>query len=519
MKSTYDAIVIGSGLGGLTAGALYAQQGKRVLVLERHLQFGGAATVFRRKGIRIEVGLHEIDGLDKNDPKLPLFQQLGLDKALDFIKPQNLYSVRHSSLGKEFIMPEGVDAAIKETIARFPNHEKAIRQYFKIICQIRKKMSIYIRSDRNWRWWVLNGLGFLIRFWPIIRYERMTVGTFLQKLFGNDEIIKLALCANIGYYTDNSDKLSLLFFSAAQGSYHLGGGHYIKGGSKALSDHLVSIIRHHGGTALTRRVVTKILLQEDQVMGVEHEKASVIAKKSIVKIKDLQQSFAPVIFGNAAPNELQKMLPEHCRADFGVPYSNKNISTSLWSIYLGFNQKPENFGVQQYSTFIYPDWMNSLKDIPSSVSLLKEVPKEKIPGFVFVDYNQIDAGLTDNGYYFGILCGLDHIGNWQDDENYKVHKNQWMDAFIQQLDIHFSGISKSIVYKEMSTARTVKDYLNTPQGAVYGFAQEIKQAGCLKSKSKTNIKGLWLASAFSFPGGGFTGAMLAGENAVREVLR
>ena len=61
-NQNFDAIVIGSGLGGLTAGALYAQQGKRVLVVERHDKFGGAATVYQRKHLEIEVGLHELCG-------------------------------------------------------------------------------------------------------------------------------------------------------------------------------------------------------------------------------------------------------------------------------------------------------------------------------------------------------------------------------------------------------------------------------------------------------------------------
>lgn len=72
MSRNYDCIVIGSGLGGLTAGALCARAGLKVLVLERNDNFGGAATVYRHNGLAIEASLHEIDGLDEDDPKLPL---------------------------------------------------------------------------------------------------------------------------------------------------------------------------------------------------------------------------------------------------------------------------------------------------------------------------------------------------------------------------------------------------------------------------------------------------------------
>ena len=76
MSRQFDAIVIGSGLGGLTAGALYARAGHRVLVLERNQNFGGAATVYRHGALAIEASLHEIDGLDPEDPKAPILQAL-----------------------------------------------------------------------------------------------------------------------------------------------------------------------------------------------------------------------------------------------------------------------------------------------------------------------------------------------------------------------------------------------------------------------------------------------------------
>src|SRR6476659_7339110 len=94
MARTYDAIVIGSGLGGLTAGALSARAGLRVLVLERNESFGGAATVYRHNGIAIEASLHEIDGFDEDDPKLPLWRTLGLDCDVYFLETGDLYEVR-----------------------------------------------------------------------------------------------------------------------------------------------------------------------------------------------------------------------------------------------------------------------------------------------------------------------------------------------------------------------------------------------------------------------------------------
>ena len=65
----YDIIIIGAGLGGLTAGAKLAKEGKKILLIEQHDRPGGCATTFKRKDLVFEVGLHEMDGLDKRAMK------------------------------------------------------------------------------------------------------------------------------------------------------------------------------------------------------------------------------------------------------------------------------------------------------------------------------------------------------------------------------------------------------------------------------------------------------------------
>ncbi len=87
----YDVIIIGAGLGGLTAGAKLAKEGKKVLLLEQHNQPGGCATTFRRGDFTLEVGLHEMDGPAPRDMKTRIFNDLDVFKNVEFIPVPEFY--------------------------------------------------------------------------------------------------------------------------------------------------------------------------------------------------------------------------------------------------------------------------------------------------------------------------------------------------------------------------------------------------------------------------------------------
>ncbi|TVQ85298.1 MAG: FAD-dependent oxidoreductase, partial [Bacteroidetes bacterium] len=87
----YDIIIIGAGLGGLTAGAKLAKQGKKVLLIEQHDRPGGCATTFTRKDFTFEVGLHEMDGPGSRDLKVKIFRDLGLTDRVTLLDVPEFY--------------------------------------------------------------------------------------------------------------------------------------------------------------------------------------------------------------------------------------------------------------------------------------------------------------------------------------------------------------------------------------------------------------------------------------------
>jgi phytoene dehydrogenase-like protein len=294
-------------------------------------------------------------------------------------------------------------------------------------------------------------------------------------------------------------------------------GNYIKGGSQVLSDQLVERIRDAGGDALAGQTVVEILLGgEGEVSGVRYQPR-----------RGGNDAFAqtPVIFTNASPHVIEQMLPPTQREAFMSPYQGKPLSTSLFSINLGLKQRPSELGVSAYSTSFIPEWMKHLNDYKHCAELLGDMPGAQLPAFITVDYSQIDSGLVDDdgGLFPVSVVGVDQLTNWErlSDKDYHIVKNAWLAAFIERLEEEWPGFANTVVQKDMATARTMHNYLNTPGGAVYGFAPDVPEKLPLLGPPrtpKTSIKGLWLASAYA-GFGGFSGAMGAGSEAVKAALR
>ena len=115
------------------------------------------------------------------------------------------------------------------------------------------------------------------------------------------------------------------------------------------------------------------------------------------------------------------------------------------------------------------------------------------------------------------MVGVDRLENWADSDAdvRRLRKKSWMDRIIGDLDGQFPGIGSAVVQCEMSTAETFCHYLNTPDGAIYGFAPQTRE---FMPRPETAVDGLYLASAFT-GGGGFTGAILGGDWAARAAMK
>lgn len=515
MTDGYDAITIGSGLGGLTAAALYARAGHRVLVLERNDDFGGAATTYRHGALTIEGSLHQTSGFgDPIDPKARILRALGIIDELEFVPIGTFQEVRGHLFEPPFVLPHGFEAAEAALTERFPRHRSAFRRFFQRVGALQEAMSV-VGEQHDSLWWFLHAPTLPLKLWPLLRDMRLTLSDVFDELFGDDEEPKLALAANIGYYGDDPARLWWVYFALGQGGYLSSGGTYLEGGSAALSRSLVDVVAGEGGAVRTGRTVREIILDEQgRAAGVAHTASDG---------SDRVVEHAPVLFGNAAPTVLGAALPPHAQAEFTARYRGRRPSTSLFSIALGLNRPPRELGFTSYSTVLIPDWVDSLADHARSSSLMAAAPGTRMPMVAVVDYSAIDSGLNPDGEHLVTVVGADRVANWDGLERdaYRAKREQWLDAIVAWIDRSFLGFAAAVVQREMATAVTMRQQLNTPGGAVYGYAQEPPEGLPTLGSERgvtTTVPGLWLASSYG-GAGGFTGAMLAGMLAAQAAVR
>lgn len=499
-KNTFDTIIIGGGLGGLTAGATLSKLGKKVLLLEQHYVVGGCATAFKRKDFVMEVGLHEMDGLFEKDLKLDIFKFLEVEKNIELIQVPELYKVKGKNL--DFVLPHGEKESIDALIQKFPKEEKGVRAFMQLMDGVLQELPSF--PTEKWKQYLK--LPFMPLTHPnIVKASRKSLGEWLDYYF-DDEELKLVLQANLLYYHDDPYTMSMIYFSAAQSSYIQGGGHFIKGGSQKLSDYLASIITNNNGQVLLGQKVNKILIENGKAVGVEFTDKYNPSNNQIV--------FASKTIANTAVPLVKKLLPKKESLKIERKIKNLKAACSLLSIYIGFKNDVKPLGVNHYSTFISSDSIKSIKDIHANA---KGSWSER--NFVFVDYGQIDAQLAPEGKSFGVICTADYLEDWEKltSEEYALKKEEVAETIFNRLDREFPGIKNEIEYYEVGTSKTIQRYTMNPEGTPYGFAQTPKQSGKNRTPLASPIPNLHFAGAWTFPGGGFTGAIISGFLSAQEI--
>jgi phytoene dehydrogenase-like protein len=506
----YDVVVIGAGLGGLTAGAILAREGRKVLVIERSNSVGGAASSYKSGELFVEGSLHETsDPHHPRDPKHEVLRRAGVIDKVTWIPSGAFYQARGGPIGQPFLMPDNFDAARQALFARFPQARQGIDQLLGEMESIVAAMAAIAQATDA----PDDPSETLLRLIPDAGDWSLSLSQKLDRVFGDNEAVKCVLAANLSYFHDDPTTMWWIYFAFAQGSYLQGGCRYVQGGSQRLSSALARAIRTAGGEVLLRRVATAIALdREGRTSAVTHT-----AKDG----SDPQTAECARIVGNAAPGALAALMPQAAADRLAQNNVPQTLSISLFALTLGLSRPPRQFGLSAYSTQLLPPQMKRLSDYAQGAALMAGEPGLRMPPMSIVDYAAIDSGIPAPPYVL-LICGPDRLSNWDssDMDGYRDKRGRWQEAIVRYLASVYPGLAESVVASSFNTALSVRQYLNAPDGAVYGFAptppSPLQPAA--RRSPLTSIPGLYLASAYA-GFGGYTGVVQSAGACADMILR
>lgn len=497
MPENHQITIIGAGLAGLSSACYLSSQGYDVLLIEKHTKVGGCATTFDRKDYTFEVGLHAINQLEAGQPCREVLNQLGVFENLSLQEIPEFYRYEGGDL--KLTLPWKVEDAKGTLLDSFLDQLESIEKYFADI-ELANSVSCSLLSE--------DGKIDSQASSRILQWQSQSIAEYLNNLT-NSEDLKLVLLGNLGYYHDNPYELNAFYFLFGQAGFHHGGTFYIKGGSQALSDALKDKFLEQGGKLLLRHTVKSLRSVADGGFALE------IATRGAGEDLVVQSGY--VIANCAIPALMNDLLEPREARKLQRKYSKLLVAPSLSNIYLGFNRSLDEVGVDSYTTFFHFAKEQGMIEYEGS---LDAIDYSKI-GVCLVDYSKVDHGLKtpDHCRGLGVICSIDYASRWNSlsREQYKQKKREWVDSIIQRIDQEYPGFAQCIDYKEASTPLTIEKFTGNTLGSPYGYAQTVRQSTLLRPNYRSPIPGLYLASAWSRPGGGFSSAILCGYRCAKKL--
>lgn len=489
----YDVVIIGGGLGGLSAGLKLSNEGKKVAILEKHHLIGGYSTNFRRKDkegnfYNFDVALHGIGGIRKENAfNIHLGENLGILDDIEFLeKPETATIITKN--GEENDIPSNFEDYKNYFIKRFEGEKENIERLFDFLFAVKEDMKEVARDSKR----MPKYTNYL---------QSITLDEFLREYTQNDDLIEEFSFLWL-YYGLPQKELNASFYVLPWLSYHIGGTYYVRGGGGNLSEIFANKIKENGSDIFLSSEVVDVEVENDKIVCVKTKKDKIFMADKFVLACDPKVIFSMIKNKNEnIQNYVDKM-------------NSFENSISLTQLYLGLDVNSKDLGMTKGDYFI------KVSGNQNTYEAIKNGDYENMD-FGITCYDVLDPEFNDEGKGVITIIVGDLISNWPEykTEEYKERKKEISDILIAKAEKVFPNIKEHIKVMELGTPHTMKRYTNNSEGAVYGWAQNDTQGGFDRLAFKTCLKNTYLAGAWTHPGGGFEGAITSGVICAEKVLR
>ncbi|HBE17380.1 MAG TPA: C-3',4' desaturase CrtD [Cyanobacteria bacterium UBA11149] len=489
-------IVIGAGIGGLTAGALLARRGYQVLVLDQALVPGGCASTFKRRGFTFDVGATQVAGLEEGGIHKRIFDELEIEvpKATYCDPACAVYLPGEKEAINVWRDPQKWQ---KERQRQFPGSEgfwQLMSTLFKVSWEFQSRDPILPPTNL----WDLGQLVGAIRPDTLITvpFTFATVGDVLR-LYGlyENKRLRTFLDLQLKLYSQvNADETALLYAATALGvSQAPLGLYHLQGSMQELSNRLEEGLAKWGGKILMRHAVEDIEISDNRATSVRIKN---------LKTGEVWREEADEVVANVTVQNLVKLLGKKAPKDYQHRVDKLPPASGAFVIYLGVEERAIPDNCPPHLQFMY-DYNG---EIGENNSLFVSVSK---PGDGRAPQGQatiIASSFTDTRIW------------WQGEKaDYERLKEKYTQDAIAHLAKYFKLSSETIIHQETATPRTYAYYTGRDRGIVGGIGQRISTFGPFGFATRTPINHLWLVGDSTHPGEGTAGVSYSALTAVRQI--
>ncbi len=503
-ENEFDAVIIGSGLGGLSCAAAFARQGFKPLVLEKHDRPGGYATTFKRPGgFEFDVSLHsttvgEREGIHNLIPGFPEITDV------EFVPHPNLYRAIYPD--HDFRVPQkDLPGYIRMLVGYFPDEKEGIEGLFEdmkgVAGDIGKLSSARGQVDYS---------RFPVDFPHLFKCYSKTWGQMMDERIKNPKL-RAIVSGLWGYFGLPPSKLASYYYAMPTIGYLQEGGYYPRGKSQKMSNAFVKFIEERGGKVMLSTKVEEVLVKDHAAYGVRTAEGKEFTGRVVISNANAHDTFHSMM---KQDDHLKEYL---ARMD------QFSVSLSSFQVFLGLKKDlVGEIGITDTEIFCTTEYD---PEAEFEAALKAEVEG----GFGLTLYDNLYEGYSPEGkntVNIIALQGYDHWKKYEADyfkgkkEAYRKEKERMADILIDQVEgtlLH--GLRDAIEIKEIGTPLTNLRYTGNYRGAIYGFDQTLDNSGPSRLGHQTPIENLYLAGAWTQPGHGYSAVIYSGLQCFGEIMQ